>query len=817
METDVDSMLVPNVISNDEYLRIPEELREKIKVFVTSKYEEFVVSKAVLVSTKVNHEQKITCLENELAKIQQEHNNDKNQLTKTGQDLHTVESKLKTLENDLQTQQDLVQRLERENSEYRQQRNSALDERDSLQRLWERRAVELERIQEECKSLNLELKAANISKSEAITKYEEVKSLQESLLYKESRFEKERIFLNNTIKTLTDELNKHTSDLNQARRDYMNRLLTLEGQLSTNTEQVQLDFSVLIAIERFQTAERTIEELKTKLNISNEKIEKLSDKLKEQREDEIRLKETYDKELEAQRKMVELYKDKSCSADSKSEELTSGVKQLQQLLQEATQQYGDLETEMNRRIVEHQEELAEKEQIIDRLKKELDDANELLKSAQHENLERTIESMSPAAAAASRMIKSGLTVTQIYSQYVSASDELLLTKEENKRLNHFINTIIEDIEEKAPYLKKQKEDYARTLLQVESAKTNMDAMLAELQKVTDEGNEAKKTASFHARENLRLKAELTDVSKQVCFLLKEVEQARAGFAGLPSNADVAGGEANSSSRIISEKLVTFGNIEELFLNNQKLLALVRELTSKKEDEEKEKDDLDPQELKERLEFYVVQFEEMKATMHNYEKMLEALKRQRNMYRNLYQNQSNSDDIEDTMETSPTKTISLPNSPHPAPDSQIDELQKKLLESEKALKELREETDSYRKERQTNDTMMAEQLESLRADLTRLQNSNCKMLAQLEFSEERFKVQQTNAAIYKKQISALEEKNRSYSDTIVKHETTAVVWYIDMFEWALRTDLEERLVSTQCPIKLVDLGTVGNIMVLLCSD
>ncbi|CAG2056820.1 unnamed protein product, partial [Timema podura] len=538
METDVDCMLVPNVISNDEYLKIPEELREKIKAFVTSKYEEFVVSKAVLVSTKVNHEQKITCLENELAKIQQEHNNDKNQLTKTGQDLQTVENKLKTLENDLQTQQDLVQRLERENSEYRQQRNSALDERDSLQRLWERRAVELERIQDECKSLNLELKAANISKSEAVTKYEEVKSLQESLLYKEARFEKERIFLNNTIKTLTDELNKHTSELNQARRDYMNRLLTLEGQLSTNTEQ---------------TAERTIEELKTKLNISNEKIEKLSDKLKEQREDEIRLKETYDKELEAQRKMVELYKDKSCSADSKSEELTSGVKQLQQLLQEATQQYGDLEMEMNRRIVEHQEELAEKEQIIDRLKKELDDANELLKSAQHENLERTIESMSPAAAAASRMIKSGLTVTQIYSQYVSASDELLLTKEENKRLNHFINTIIEDIEEKAPYLKKQKEDYARTLLQVESAKTNMDAMLAELQKVTDEGNEAKKTAAFHVRENLRLKAELTDVSKQVCFLLKEVEQARAGFAGLPSNADVSGGEANSSSLVSSHK------------------------------------------------------------------------------------------------------------------------------------------------------------------------------------------------------------------------------------------------------------------------
>lgn len=42
----------------------------------------------------------------------------------------------------------------------------------------------------------------------------------------------------------------------------------------------------------------------------------------------------------------------------------------------------------------------------------------------------------------------------------------------------------------------------------------------------------------------------------------------------------------NSSTIISEKLVTFKDISELQDNNQKLLALVRELSTQQEDAEK---------------------------------------------------------------------------------------------------------------------------------------------------------------------------------------------------------------------------------------
>lgn len=67
--------------------------------------------------------------------------------------------------------------------------------------------------------------------------------------------------------------------------------------------------------------------------------------------------------------------------DSKTEKLTSTISELQQLLREASEQYGDLET-MNKQIMlEHQEEIEKKNDCIQLLRKELKDANDLLKAA----------------------------------------------------------------------------------------------------------------------------------------------------------------------------------------------------------------------------------------------------------------------------------------------------------------------------------------------------------------------------------------------------------------------------------------------------
>jgi nucleoprotein TPR len=42
-----------------------------------------------------------------------------------------------------------------------------------------------------------------------------------------------------------------------------------------------------------------------------------------------------------------------------------------------------------------------------------------------------------------RLLKSGMTLTQIYSQYVSISEQILFEEEENKKLNNYIDQILQ--------------------------------------------------------------------------------------------------------------------------------------------------------------------------------------------------------------------------------------------------------------------------------------------------------------------------------------------------------------------------------------
>jgi nucleoprotein TPR len=42
-----------------------------------------------------------------------------------------------------------------------------------------------------------------------------------------------------------------------------------------------------------------------------------------------------------------------------------------------------------------------------------------------------------------RLLKSGMTLTQIYSQYVSISEQMLFEEEENKKLNNYIDQILQ--------------------------------------------------------------------------------------------------------------------------------------------------------------------------------------------------------------------------------------------------------------------------------------------------------------------------------------------------------------------------------------
>ena len=79
-------------------------------------------------------------------------------------------------------------------------------------------------------------------------------------------------------------------------------------------------------------------------------------------------------------------------------------------------------------------------------------------------------------------------------------------------------------------------------------------------------------------------------------------------------------------------MVTFSDIQELQSTNEKLLAVVRELSAKHEQAEKEKDSQQVKQLEARLKLTEQQVADLKENEERHYKALEIVKGQRDMYR-----------------------------------------------------------------------------------------------------------------------------------------------------------------------------------------
>lgn len=110
------------------------------------------------------------------------------------------------------------------------------------------------------------------------------------------------------------------------------------------------------------------------------RCEELTQKLEDQRNHELAMHASYREEVIAQTRLSDLYKGMADEANSKANEYGEAIKELQLLMEHATEQYGLLEAKHNQSISAFSQEIFEKQEKINELNKELNITNELLKS-----------------------------------------------------------------------------------------------------------------------------------------------------------------------------------------------------------------------------------------------------------------------------------------------------------------------------------------------------------------------------------------------------------------------------------------------------
>lgn len=541
-------------------------------------------------------------------------------LDKSQQNVLELRTQLDDVRAEVARFQKSVSKLEAENIECKRQRDNLINERDALQSNLESRTAEIERLKNDVRELEKQLKSAINAKYDAIAKYDEIQSKEASLEYKERRMEQDKNILQSQLASLTETYQSNLEELMAIRREKQFTRLDLEAKLNERTEELNI-------------ANGTIAHLQESNQTLQNRLEELSAKRKEEADESMKMIDCYKNELLAKSKLADIYKNDSEDNKRHLNELTNAVADLKKMLSDSVEEYGDLETKHKEEAMQHSEQLKEKDSIIEGLRVELKNANDLLKTAQEENLEHVIERVAPSAAATSKILKSNMTLTEIYSEYVKATEGLRSEQRENAKLKIQMKEILQEIEERAPAINKQQIENDKLVEANAQIREQLDNMITERVVEREKLQEATSKYAYLERENKRLKICQADLSRQVCFLLKEVEQLRGGIVS--DSADQSICSEMSSGEVITKKLVTFSSMDELQENNQKLLLLVRDLSTKLEEIEETQSNFDQSTYESKIAEYTKRLEHMEMQQRHQAQLIQQYIQQRDRYKLLY--------------------------------------------------------------------------------------------------------------------------------------------------------------------------------------
>ncbi|XP_078317960.1 uncharacterized protein LOC111118796 isoform X2 [Crassostrea virginica] len=746
-----------NILEQQELNQLSADIKQKIQNVFKSRTEQYEDLKVKYERLTVTSEHRQLEVENQFADVQNkverlttENDQLKKDFAETDEKLKTASEKLKSLQEGENSSLTTQLRLTRANE-------TLESEKRDLTVLLEKRSKEIERLNEEWSDLSDKLAHANREKCEAQAQVTEFQSQIGTSQFTQKRLSEEKEALQRQIDLLNKDLADKIQQLFNVRKEQSARNLDLQSRLEEQTNENEHLQNTLEALRK-TNAEQT------------KKIDQYIEKLHDAHNNQVQSDEQFRQELEANQKLADLYKGQATDLEEKCKELMRAVEELRGLLKEASSSYSELRNQHQSDVERLNVELADRDNQIQNLRRELENANELIDEIKKKaTTSEHVETLFPHAAATSKLVNSGMSLTQIYNEYMQASENLYLEKEETKRLNSYIDTILQEIEEKAPLIRKQREDYEQSLETIEQMNKQLDSALVESEKMRVEADQANRKYNYLKRENKKLTQQTEDLSNQVQYLVKEIEEVKSGRIVREDDISCWNISSTTSAEVISGHLVTFRDIQDLQRRNQELLEVVRELGERKDEEESLATEEKTKDLKDELERALNEMQELKSARDRQATMVESIVRQRDYYRVLLQEKE--EGIGQAMEMTSSVVMTPLKSPigrsplkSPAPD-------KALEEAKSAYKQCQEEYEKYRTEMKEQIRMLNEDLRGKESKISEMLRQNMKLSSQLEYGAEKSKILQGNAEGYKRELASLREKEKKLFTSVAKHEQT----------------------------------------------
>uniref|UniRef100_A0A8P4G4M7 Translocated promoter region a, nuclear basket protein n=1 Tax=Dicentrarchus labrax TaxID=13489 RepID=A0A8P4G4M7_DICLA len=735
------------VLERTELNKLPKGAQNKLEKFVTELQNANEALKTQHERFKADSEQQYFDIEKRLAESQE-------QILSATRDLQTLKEENKKLSEFLQMHCLHTLSLSGSTLCYKIQA-----EKRELARLLEKRTQEVENLTEDVKRLNEKLTETSKVKMELQLKLDDIQSSEASVQHREKRMEQEKELLENKIEWLSAELKTKTEELLNTNREKGKEILELQGSLNNNKEQV------------------TNKQYPHRVRLCNG-FQSLRLWAKDER---TAMEEKYRNELNAHVKLSSLYKGAAADMETKNQELNRAVEELSKLVKDT----GEANKTLEKKVSEGEElktkleaELREK---IKKMEKELENAT--MKAAGALSLtEEQLDSMCPSAAAIAAIVKPGMKFFDLYNAYAECQTQLQLEKQETRRVSRVLDEIVQEVESKAPVLKRQREEYesmqrsmASLCNKLEQARMVRDSFILQKEK-----EEAKQLCDRMERDKLRTERQLEDTSTQVCALLVDLEEARGNQV---TKDDSSSANISSTSEVTSTRQLSFHSVEELQRQNQSLLGRLMELEEEKDRQQK-----------------------LEASVDKLQKEVEQLREQRNQLKQLADSSARQRDMYKALLTQSTGFSLPPQGPEfssqpahvrpsvPAtrstPQRAAAAESVQTAQAKAALKQLNDAFTLYKKEKAENDRMLNETNDKLQKQLTELRSSHAKLTSQLEFSNKRYEMLQETVSAYRREISAIQARSQKMAATAQRHEHIIHTMSQDLRQASEKLALEE---------------------------
>ena len=505
------------------------------------------------------------------------------------------------------------------------------------------------------------------------------------------------------------------------------------------------------ALSNVDMLKRSNETLKERYEEIGKKAEDRLNKIKELQSNAVSQEENFRQEISSQKRLAELYQKAMSTSKARVAEVEKIMEQENQRINiELGQAHAEVETERNEREAA-EKRISELEVEIERLESEISayasgagavqqrsasphgSANGVSTPARRSgsamgHLNTPGSAMfSPAAA---RLQKSGISITQLYADYTQMKANYDTEKRRNTKLEEAMEQVLGDLEEKAPEMQELRDEHAR----MEHDLVEMSSLLDGAHKERDQARKelrkmGGKLADFE-RETGILRQQLRDLSTQVQVLIVEIEQRDAGVQQLSAHQnrifeEIVNGNLtiegqNDTDHLITQRLTVFRNVQELQEQNANLLSSIRELGSKMERDEqerqKDKQTSDNEEVI-RLEAVV---QRLQDEMRSIALKSQTFIRERDMFRRMLQNKGEL--TQDGHQMSPT--------PGSDAGSAVAEMQQNLGE---VLRNLQSQYDQFKTEALENQNTISEQNRRLSTEKGELQIQVTRINSQLELA------------------------------------------------------------------------------------